>query len=84
MRKKIYTRQVGVLFSEDSLYTRQSPRSNLEFYSRLHQLPKQRVAEVLAEVGLADHAAAKVKKLSSSLVRRWGPDHDRKRPPSWR
>jgi len=65
-----FSHQVGVLFSQDSLYTRQSARSNLNFYSRLHQLPKGRVKEVLAEVGLADHASTTVKKLSSSLVRR--------------
>lgn len=65
-----FSHQVGVLFSEDSLYRRQSARSNLDFYSRLHQLPKGRVKEVLAEVGLADHASTAVKKLSSSLVRR--------------
>ena len=65
-----FSRQVGVLFSQDSLYTRQSARSNLEFYSRLHHLPKKRVAEVLTEVGLADNATTQVEKLSSSLVRR--------------
>jgi ABC-2 type transport system ATP-binding protein len=65
-----FSHQVGVLFSQDSLYRRQSARSNLDFYSRLHQLPKDRVKEVLAEVGLADHASTAVKKLSSSLQRR--------------
>jgi len=65
-----FSRQVGVLFSQDSLYRRQSARSNLNFYSRLHQLPKGRVKEVLAEVGLVDHASTTVKKMSSSLVRR--------------
>ena len=65
-----FSHQVGVLFSQDSLYTRQSARSNLDFYSRLHQLSKGRVKEVLAEVGLVDHASTAVKKLSSSLVRR--------------
>jgi len=65
-----FSHQVGVLFSEDSLYKRQSARSNLDFYSRLHQLPKGRVKDVLAEVGLADHASTAVKKLSSSLMRR--------------
>jgi ABC-2 type transport system ATP-binding protein len=65
-----FSRQVGVLFSDDSLYKRQSPRSNLEFYRRLHKLHKKRVKEVLAKVGLADHASTTVNKLSSSLVRR--------------
>jgi ABC-2 type transport system ATP-binding protein len=65
-----FSHQVGVLFSEDSLYKRQSARSNLDFYSRLHQLPKTRVKEVLTEVGLADHSSTPVMKLSSSLMRR--------------
>lgn len=65
-----FSHQVGVQFSEDSLYIRRSPRSNLRFYSRLHRLPKKRVEEVLAEVGLADNADNPVEKLSSSLVRR--------------
>jgi len=63
-------RQVGVQFSDDSLYARRSPRSNLLIYSRLHRLPKKRVEEVLAEVGLADNADTYVEELSSSLVRR--------------
>lgn len=65
-----FSRQVGVQFSEDNLYTRQSSRSNLQFYSRLHRLPKKHVDEVLAEVGLADNGDTSVEKLSSSMVRR--------------
>jgi len=65
-----FSHQVGVLFADDNLYTRQSPRSNLEFYRRLYRLPASRVEEVLLEVGLADHADDSVEKLSSSLVRR--------------
>ena len=65
-----FSRQVGVEFSEDGVYTRQSARSNLQFHSRLRRLPKPRAAEVLAEVGLADNADIAVDELSSSLVRR--------------
>jgi ABC-2 type transport system ATP-binding protein len=65
-----FSRQVGVLFPEDNLYKRQSARGNLRFYCRLRRLPKSRAAEVLAQVGLADHAHTKVEKLPSGLARR--------------
>ena len=65
-----FSHQVGVLFAEDNLYTRQSSRANLDFYRRLYRLPPQRAEEVLLEVGLADHADIKVDELSSSLMRR--------------
>lgn len=68
--KKQFSRQVGVLFSEDGLYKRQSPRANLIFHCRLRRLPKSRAAEVLAQVGLADHANAKLENLPSGLARR--------------
>ncbi len=62
--------QVGVLFQEDNLYRRQSTLANLRFYCRLRRLPPSRAAEVLAQVGLADHANVRVEKLPSSLARR--------------
>ena len=65
-----FSLNVGVEFSEDNLYTRQSSQSNLEFHRRLRRLPKKRVSEVLAEVGLADQADKMIEKLSSTLVRR--------------
>ena len=64
------SRQVGVLFAEDSLYKHRSPRANLGFYCRLCGLAKSRADEVLVRVGLADHAEAKLDKLSSGLTRR--------------
>ncbi len=65
-----FSRQVGVLFAEDALYNRQSPRANLSFHCRLHRLPRSRATKVLSQVGLADHAGAKMEKLSSGLTRR--------------
>jgi ABC-2 type transport system ATP-binding protein len=70
MDKRAFSRQVGVLFAEDSLYKNLSPRANLVFQCRLHGLPKARAEQVLAEVGLADHASASVEKLGSGLARR--------------
>jgi ABC-2 type transport system ATP-binding protein len=58
------------LFADDSLYKHQSPRSNLTFHCRLRGLPKSRADEVLAQVGLADCAHARLEKLPSGLARR--------------
>ncbi len=65
-----FSRQTGVLFKEDSLYTRQSPQSNLAFHCRLHGLPRARADETLVRVGLGDHARANLEKLPSGLARR--------------
>ncbi len=65
-----FSRLVGVLFADDTLYQRQSPKGNLQFHCRLRGLPKRRIGEVLTRVGLADHANQKVEKLSSGLKRR--------------
>lgn len=65
-----FSRRVGVLFAEDSLYKYRSPLANLTFDCRLRGLPKSRATEVLAEVGLADRANKKLDKLPSGLQRR--------------
>ncbi len=62
-----FSQNVGVLFGEDTLYQTRSPRGNLAFHARLRGLPRARVDEVLALVGLADHARAKLGSLSSGL-----------------
>ena len=64
------SRTLGVVFAEDAVYKRQSPYGNLRFHCRLHGLPRSRADEVLALVGLADQAKARVDKLPSGLVRR--------------
>lgn len=68
--QQLFSRRVGVLFAEDALYTTRSPRGNLAFHARLRGLPGDRVDEVLASVGLADHGRAKYQQLSSGLRRR--------------
>ena len=65
-----FAHQVGVLFPEENLYSRQSSLGNLKFTCRLWRLPKSRASAVLARVGLADHANVKVRDLPSSLARR--------------
>lgn len=68
--RELFSQQVGVLFAQDGLYATRSPRDNLRFHARLRGLPSIRADEVLAQVGLADHARAKFSSLSSGLRRR--------------
>ena len=67
---RMFSREVGVLFAEDTLYKTRSPRGNLAFYGRLHGLPRSRTDEILQLVGLADHAKAKLDELSPGMRRR--------------
>jgi len=68
--KYLFSQRVGVMFAEDTHYGRQSAKANLHFYCRLRGLPKSRVPELLAKVGLADRANERVEKLPSGLARR--------------
>ncbi|MBN1933254.1 MAG: LytTR family transcriptional regulator DNA-binding domain-containing protein [Anaerolineae bacterium] len=68
--KTAFSRQVGVLFAEDSLYKNLSAQANLVFQCRLRGLPKSRADEVLTQVGLVDRANVGVEKLGSGLARR--------------
>lgn len=68
--KDQFSRTVGVLFFDDSHYESRSPKANLAFHCRLRGLPTERAVKVLQQVGLSDHAAAKMDKLSSGLSRR--------------
>jgi ABC-2 type transport system ATP-binding protein len=70
VNKERFSGQVGVLFAEDGLYARQSPKDNLLFHCRLRGLPRLRAEEVLAQVGLGDQANARLDKLPSGLTRR--------------
>ena len=65
-----FSQLVGVLFSEDNLYQRQSAQGNLNFFNRLRRIPKDHSNKVLDKVGLADQADTRVELLSSSLARR--------------
>ena len=61
---------IGVLFEEDLLYERQSVRENLDLYCRLHHLPRSRVDEMLALVGLSDQDRKAASKLTPVAQRR--------------
>jgi ABC-2 type transport system ATP-binding protein len=68
--RQALSRKVGVLFSEDALYKRQSPLANLVLHCQLHGLPRSRALEVLTLIGMADQAGASVERLPSGLQRR--------------
>lgn len=68
--KALFSERVGVLFAEDGLYARQSALGNLVFHGQLHALTRARAADVLAQVGLADHANVPAGKLPAGLARR--------------
>jgi ABC-2 type transport system ATP-binding protein len=61
---------LGVVFAEDTVYKNLSVLANLNFFARLHDLPKENAETTLARVGLADHRRMPAGKLSPSLLRR--------------
>lgn len=65
-----FSTSVGVLFEENALYPRRSPRSHLRFDCRLRGLPRAHADALLTEIGLADHADVAAEKLAPSLQRR--------------
>jgi ABC-2 type transport system ATP-binding protein len=66
----LFSRRAGVLFAADGLYETRSPLANMTFHAQLFGLPRSRAVEVLARVGLADQASAKLSRLSPGLLRR--------------
>jgi ABC-2 type transport system ATP-binding protein len=64
------SQSLGVMFAEDTVYKNLGVLANLNFQSRLRDLPKKRAETVLAQVGLADQAHLPAGKLSPSLLRR--------------
>ena len=61
---------IGVVFEYQNIYERLSARDNLRFYARLYGVKKDRVNQVLAQVGLSDRAHDKTKKYSNGMKQR--------------
>jgi len=61
---------VGVLFAEDALYERLTVKGNLAFHCQLRGLAADRADEIIAQVGLSDHAATPASRLPHGLARR--------------
>jgi ABC-2 type transport system ATP-binding protein len=68
--KEVFSWKVGVLFPENNLYARMTVEANLNFYRRLHRIPKDRAEDVMRQVGLTDHARVRAEELPSGLARR--------------
>ena len=68
--RQALNRTIGVLFAENALYERLSTRANLLFHCRLRGLSPARADELLAQTGLADHAAVPAGRLPPGLARR--------------
>ena len=62
--------QIGVVFEYQNLYQRLSARDNLNFYANLYGVPKERVTQVLEQVGLAERAGDSLKKFSNGMKQR--------------
>jgi ABC-2 type transport system ATP-binding protein len=62
--------QIGVVFEHQNLYERLSARDNLVFSARLYGVPKTRVDEMLAQVGLAERARDRIKTYSNGMKQR--------------
>jgi ABC-2 type transport system ATP-binding protein len=62
--------QIGVVFDYQNIYERLSARDNLSFYARLYGVEKDRIREVLAQVGLMGRERDKIKKYSNGMKQR--------------
>jgi ABC-2 type transport system ATP-binding protein len=62
--------QIGVVFEYQNVYERLSARDNLIFYARLYGVKKDRIGEVLAQVGLMGRERDKIKKYSNGMKQR--------------
>src|SRR5579885_1924774 len=61
--------QIGAVFEEDLLYERLSVQDNLDLYRQFYDLPRSRVIETLARIGLSDQARQPIARLSPSAQR---------------
>ena len=62
--------QIGVVFEHQNIYERLSARDNLTFAARLYGVPKGRVDEMLARVGLQERSRERTKTFSNGMKQR--------------
>lgn len=62
--------KIGVVFEMQNLYERLSARDNLSFTAGLYGVPKERVDELLRQVGLGDRQSQPVGKFSNGMKQR--------------
>jgi ABC-2 type transport system ATP-binding protein len=67
-------RSIGLVFEEEAVDVYLTGKQNLDFAARMYNLPKEvrekRIAEVLKNVGLKEHADTKVNDYSGGMLRR--------------
>ena len=62
--------KVGLLAHEPLLYRDLTPRENLRFHARLHDVAENRIDQVLDAVGMTDRADDELAELSRGMVQR--------------
>jgi ABC-2 type transport system ATP-binding protein len=62
--------RIGVVFDSQNIYERMSARENLVFFARLYRVKKERVEEVLTQVGMTARASDKVQQYSNGMKQR--------------
>jgi heme exporter protein A len=62
--------KVGYLAHEPLLYRDLTPRENLRFHARLHDVGESRIDQVLGAVGMTDRADDELAELSRGMVQR--------------
>jgi len=62
--------RVGYLAHEPLLYRDLTPRENLRFHARLHDVAESRIEQVLDAVGMTDRADDELSELSRGMVQR--------------
>jgi ABC-2 type transport system ATP-binding protein len=62
--------QIGVVFEFQNLYERLSAMDNLRFSARLYGVGKERIDDVLAQVGLQKRAKERIKNYSNGMKQR--------------
>jgi ABC-2 type transport system ATP-binding protein len=62
--------QIGVVFERQNIYERDSASGNLRFFARLYGVKKERVEEVLTQVGLVERARDRTRKYSNGMKQR--------------
>lgn len=62
--------KIGVVFDGHNLYERFSGRDNLLFYTRLYRANRERVDQVIAQMGLEERARDKVSTYSNGMKQR--------------
>jgi len=62
--------QIGVVFEYQNLYERLTAMDNMRFSARLYGIGKERIQEVLTQVGLQDRVKERIKNYSNGMKQR--------------